>query len=191
MATSAPINVTGTLAFPYLYMPAKDTNEKTGEVRERYRAVLLIEENSDQHKRIQAHLESFYKSQDVNSNEDFYDDELGCLVDPQKLALRVPTLDQKKKYGWKGKVLLSASEGIQPGLWDENNNELLPSDNNKGDNGKLQSTDEVTFRVTFWSQNNTHGKRINANLLGVKHRSNGSRDVGGASARPEASSMDD
>lgn len=84
--------------------------------------------------------------------------------------------DLKDYDGYKDHFYISASNETKPLYLDRAKNKVEESD------GKLYSGCYVIAHISFWTQNNTFGKRINANLLGVQLYRDGEAFSGGGTA---------
>jgi hypothetical protein len=78
--------------------------------------------------------------------------------------------------GYAGNLYLNAGNAIRPLVLNANNAPLTASD------GKPYSGCYVNVIVEIWPQDNQHGKRINASLLGVQFVRDGERLAGGSVA---------
>src|SRR5574341_4705 len=78
--------------------------------------------------------------------------------------------------GYAGNLFLNAGNAIRPLILDANKQPLAAAD------GKPYSGCYVNAFVEIWAQDNQHGKRINASLLGVQFVRDGERLAGGSVA---------
>jgi len=78
--------------------------------------------------------------------------------------------------GYAGNLYLNAGNSIRPLVLDSNKAPLQASD------GKPYSGCYVNAIVEIWAQDNAHGKRVNASLLGVQFVRDGERLAGGSVA---------
>lgn len=78
--------------------------------------------------------------------------------------------------GYAGNLYLNAGNAIRPLVLDANRSALTASD------GRPYSGCYVNAIVEIWAQDNQHGKRINASLLGVQFVRDGERLAGGSIA---------
>jgi len=78
--------------------------------------------------------------------------------------------------GYAGNLYLNAGNTIRPLLLDANRAQLTQND------GKPYSGCYVNAIVEIWAQDNEHGKRVNASLLGVQFVRDGERLSGGSVA---------
>lgn len=78
--------------------------------------------------------------------------------------------------GYAGNLYLNAGNAVRPLILDQNKNPLVVAD------GKPYSGCYVNVFLEIWAQDNQHGKRINASLLGVQFVRDGERLAGGSTA---------
>lgn len=78
--------------------------------------------------------------------------------------------------GYAGNLFLNAGNSVRPLILDQNKNPLAASD------GKPYSGSYVNAFIEIWAQDNQHGKRVNASLLGVQFVRDGERLAGGSVA---------
>ena len=78
--------------------------------------------------------------------------------------------------GYAGNLYLNAGNVIRPLVLDANKSPLTAGD------GRPYSGCFVNLMVEVWAQDNQHGKRINASLLGVQFVRDGERLAGGSTA---------
>jgi hypothetical protein len=78
--------------------------------------------------------------------------------------------------GYSGNYYINAGNTIRPLVLDANKAPLTPAD------GKPYSGCYVNAIVEIWAQDNQHGKRINASLLGVQFVRDGEKLAGGSVA---------
>ncbi len=85
--------------------------------------------------------------------------------------------DRKSEYeGFEGMLYISARSKVRPGVFDQQRNELTQQD------GKPYSGCYVNANLELWAQDNSFGKRINAQLRGVQFFRDGDAFAGGGSA---------
>ncbi len=85
--------------------------------------------------------------------------------------------DSKAEYeGFEGNLYISSRSKIRPSVFDGSRNELNEAD------GKPYSGCYVNASIELWAQDNSFGKRINAQLRGVQFLKDGDRFAGGGSA---------
>ena len=84
--------------------------------------------------------------------------------------------DDKGEYeGFPGNIYISARSKVRPSAFDGQRNEIQESD------GLLLSGYYVNGNIEIWAQDNSYGKRINAQLRGVQHLRKGDVFSGGGS----------
>ena len=96
-----------------------------------------------------------------------------------KAADRLPVHNGDGKAsstGYAGNLYLNAGNAIRPLVLDNNKAPLTAAD------GKPYSGCYVNAIIEVWAQDNQHGKRINASLLGVQFVRDGERLAGGSTA---------
>jgi hypothetical protein len=85
--------------------------------------------------------------------------------------------DSKAEYeGFEGNLYISSRSKIRPSVFDGQRNELSEAD------GKPYSGCYVNASIELWAQDNSYGKRVNAQLRGVQFLKDGDRFAGGGSA---------
>jgi len=90
--------------------------------------------------------------------------------------------EPKKPYdGWEGKFSLVTSESERPKVV---NAKGIPV--SEGDSGVPYAGCFVDAWVSLWTQDNTHGRRVNCNLIAVQFRADGDA----FSSRPDADAID-
>lgn len=83
--------------------------------------------------------------------------------------------DAKADYeGFEGNLFISARAKVRPSVFDQQRQELSEAD------GKPYSGCYVNASVEFWAQDNSFGKRINAQLRGVQFLRDGDAFAGGS-----------
>ena len=83
----------------------------------------------------------------------------------------------KAEYaGYEGNLFVNATNALKPLVVDGNKQPLSVQD------GKPYSGCYVNAKVEIWAQDNKHGKRINASLMGVQFVKDGERLAGGSVA---------
>src|SRR3990167_2507339 len=98
-----------------------------------------------------------------------------------KAADRLPVHSGDAKAasaGYAGNYYLNAGNLIRPLVLDSNKAPLTAAD------GKPYSGCYVNAIIEVWAQDNQHGKRVNASLLGVQFVRDGERLAGGSVATP-------
>ena len=82
--------------------------------------------------------------------------------------------DRKQEYeGFEGNMYVSARSKTRPGIFDGQRNELTQAD------GKPYSGCYVNANLELWAQDNSFGKRINAQLRGIQFLRDGDAFAGG------------
>lgn len=85
--------------------------------------------------------------------------------------------DAKSDYeGFEGNFFVSARSKVKPSVFDQQRQELQEQD------GKPYSGCYVNASIELWAQENSYGKRVNAQLRGVQFLRDGDRFAGGGSA---------
>ena len=98
---------------------------------------------------------------------------LKALIAADKTALH--NGDAKSEYeGFEGNMFVSARSKVRPSIFDQQRNELSEQD------GKPYSGCYVNVSLELWAQDNSYGKRINAQLRGVQFLRDGDAFAGGA-----------
>lgn len=83
--------------------------------------------------------------------------------------------------GWENQFSIATSESVKPKVVSAKGVPL-----SEGDAGAPYSGCYVDAWISLWTQDNTHGKRVNANLIAVQFRKDGEA----FSSRPSADSID-
>lgn len=97
---------------------------------------------------------------------------LKALIAADKICLH--NGDSKSDYdGFAGNLFISARSKVRPSAWDQQRNEISEQD------GLLLSGYYVDAVLDLWAQDNSFGKRINAQLRGVQFRRKGDVFSGG------------
>lgn len=85
--------------------------------------------------------------------------------------------DSKSDYdGFDGMLYVSARSKVRPSTWDGQRNETTQAD------GLIYSGCYVNASLELWAQDNSYGKRVNAQLRGVQFLRKGDAFSGGGSA---------
>jgi hypothetical protein len=106
-------------------------------------------------------------------------DKAGDMLKQLKAADRLPVHNGDAKAssaGYAGNLYVNAGNAIRPTVVDGNRAPLTASD------GKPYSGCFVNAIIEVWPQDNQHGKRINASLLGVQFVRDGEKLAGGSTA---------
>jgi Protein of unknown function (DUF2815) len=106
-----------------------------------------------------------------------------ALESSDKLALH--NGDSKSEYeGFEGNLYVSTRSRVRPSVFDGQRQELTEAD------GKPYSGCYVNASIELWAQDNSYGKRINAQLRGVQFLRDGDAFAGGGKAA-DAEEFDD
>lgn len=155
------------LAFPNLW---KATAPATGG-DEAFSASFLLPKTHKQLPEIQAAFKEVAKAK-WSAKADAM---LKALQAADKTALH--SGDNKAEYeGFEGNLYISARTKVRPSVFDGQRNELTQAD------GKPYSGCYVNVSLELWAQENSYGKRINAQLRGVQFLRDGDAFAGGAKA---------
>jgi hypothetical protein len=83
--------------------------------------------------------------------------------------------DAKAEYdGFEGNLYVSTRSKVRPSVFDQTRNDLTEAD------GKPYSGCDVNASIELWAQDNSFGKRINAQLRGVQFLRDNTAFAGGA-----------
>lgn len=143
-----------------------------GSTKEKYNCAALIEKNDT------ANLKLLSDAV-VNAAQIKWPSNFQERLAELKAADRLPLHNgdgKASKAGYKGRFYINASNDIRPLVLDANKTPLTAAD------GKPYSGSIVNLFVEIWAQDNKHGKRINASLLGVQFVRDGERLAGGSVA---------
>lgn len=153
------------LAFPSLW---KATAPRTGG-EAAFSASFLLPNN---HKQL-AELEAAFKKLAQEKWGAKADAVLKALKQGDKLCLH--NGDSKSEYeGFEGNMFVSARAKTRPGVYDQQRQELTEAD------GRPYSGCFVNVSLELWAQDNSFGKRINAQLRGVQFLRDGDAFAGGS-----------
>lgn len=141
------------LSFPNVFKKAVYEGKDT-----KYEATFLLhkEKQKDLIAKIKKTMEAF-------ANEEYSGDV------PRSLKYALSDGDEKDYDGYPGHMVLKAKSNHRPTVVGRDRAPIVEED------GVLYSGCYVNAIVDFWSQNNTYGKRINCNLLGVQFHADGER----------------
>jgi hypothetical protein len=103
------------------------------------------------------------------------------LPPPDKLCLRDGDLSNRAEY--EGHWTLSARETTRPVVVNKDRSPLVESDD------VIYAGCVVNARIRLWTQDNSYGRRVNANLLGVQFVKDGER-MGGRARIPAEDMFD-
>jgi hypothetical protein len=85
--------------------------------------------------------------------------------------------DAKAEYeGFEGNLFVSSRSRVRPSVFDQQRQELTEAD------GKPYSGCYVNASIELWAQDNSYGKRVNAQLRGVQFLRDGDAFAGGGKA---------
>ena len=141
------------LSFPSLFSPATFNGEAT-----KYEATLLINKTTQAEllDKLQDEIERLVK-----------DNLKGVMPKPDKIALKDG--DGVEYDGYEGHMSLKASNKTRPTVIDRDKSPLTEAD------GRPYAGCYVNAVVEGWVQNNSFGKRVNFNLLGIQFVKDGDR----------------
>lgn len=148
------------LSFPSLFRKAVFNGEET-----KFEATFLLdkEQHADKIKEIKAAISEKVKT-----------DLKGAKIPSDKICLKDG--DEIDYDGYDGCMSIKASNGKRPLVIDNDKTPLSEDDN------RLYAGCYVNAVIELWAQNNSWGKRINANLLGVQFFKDGEPFGDGVSA---------
>lgn len=134
------------LSFPSLFRKSVYNGEET-----KFEATFLLNKKTqaDKIKEIEAAIAASIKE---NLKGAKIGDDKKCLKDG----------DDFEYVGYAGHMSLKASSNKRPLVIDRDKSQLTEED------GRLYAGCRVNATIELWAQNNTYGKRINANLLAVQ-----------------------
>lgn len=133
------------LSFPSLFRKAVFSGEET-----KFEATFLLSKKTqaDKIKEIESAISTLMK------------ETLKSKLGPDKVCLKDG--DDFEYVGYAGHMSLKASSNKRPLVIDRDKSQLTEED------GRLYAGCRVNATIELWAQNNTYGKRINANLLAVQ-----------------------
>lgn len=133
------------LSFPSLFRKAVFSGEET-----KFEATFLLDKKTqgEKIKEIQSAISSMMK------------ETLKAKLGTDKVCLKDG--DDFEYVGYAGHMSLKASSNKRPLVIDRDKSQLIEED------GRLYAGCRVNATIELWAQNNTYGKRINANLLAVQ-----------------------
>jgi hypothetical protein len=134
------------LSFPSLFRKSVYNGEET-----KFEATFLLNKKTqaDKIKEIEAAIAAAIK-----------ENLKGAKLGADKLCLKDG--DDFEYVGYAGNMSLKASSNKRPLVIDRDKSQLTEEDN------RLYAGCRVNATIELWAQNNTYGKRINANLLAVQ-----------------------
>lgn len=155
------------LAFPSLWKPSTPKGSQGGEAA--FSASFLMPKNHRQLPELEAAFKAIAKEKwGVKA-----DVILKALKSGDKLCLH--NGDAKSDYeGFENNMFISSRSKVRPTVFDGQRNELSEAD------GKPYSGCYVNASIELWAQDNSYGKRINAQLRGVQFLRDGDAFAGGA-----------
>jgi hypothetical protein len=179
------------LSFPSLFKAKLPANE-TDPDKAKFKATFLLDpsnaENAAQIKAIKALSAAIEKEQwpkgpgkmkgrcwDQNPTKEQHAASVAAAKEAELEAPEAPY------DGWEGMFSVVTSESVRPKVV---NAKGIPV--SAGDQGAPYAGCFVDAWVSFWTQDNMHGKRVNANLYAVQFRTNGAA----FSSRPKADDID-
>lgn len=148
------------LSFPSLFKKAVFNGEET-----KYEATLLLDKKK--------HAELITELKDA-INEKIKTDLKGAKVASDKICLRDG--EDVSYDGYAGCYSIKAANNRRPIVIDRDKSPLTEAD------GKPYGGCYVNAIIELWCQNNSYGKRINANLLGVQFFADGEPFASGETA---------
>lgn len=148
------------ISFPSLFRKATFSGEET-----KFEGTFLLDkqEQTDQIEKIEAAIEALIK-----------DKLKGTKLKADKICLKDG--DDIDYAGYAGNMSIKASSAKRPLVLDRDRSPLSEED------GRIYAGCYVNAVVELWAQNNTYGKRINANLLGVQFVKDGEPFADGVAA---------
>lgn len=93
--------------------------------------------------------------------------------------------DEKDDEAFEGMWYIKASNSMKPSTYHPDKREAMQDD------GVLYSGCYADVQISLWLQDNKYGKKINANLLGLRHRTDGEPLSGGGGGRAAADEFED
>jgi hypothetical protein len=138
---------------------------------EKYGAAFLLEKNHPSLKQLSDAVIAAAKVKWPTKWED--------MLKQLKAGDRLPVHNGDAKAnsaGYAGRLYVNAGNSIRPTVLDRDKSPLTASD------GRPYSGAVVNAFVEIWAQDNQHGKRVNASLLGVQFVRDGERLAGGSVA---------
>lgn len=148
------------VSFPSLFRKAQFNGEET-----KYEATFLL--NKEEHAATIAEIEKHIQDKIKN-------DLKGAKIGPDKICLKDG--DEIDYDGYAGHMSIKASNNKRPKVIDRDKSPLTEDDD------KLYAGCYVNAVIELWAQNNSWGKRINANLLGVQFAKDGDPFAAGETA---------
>lgn len=148
------------VSFPSLFRKAQFNGEET-----KYEATFLL--NKEEHAATIAEIEKHIQNKIKN-------DLKGAKIGPDKICLKDG--DEIDYDGYAGHMSIKASNNKRPKVIDRDKSPLTEDDD------KLYAGCYVNAVIELWAQNNSWGKRINANLLGVQFAKDGEPFAAGETA---------
>lgn len=148
------------LSFPSLFRKAQFNGEET-----KYEGTFLL--NKEEHAATIAEIERHIQDKIKN-------DLKGAKLGADKICLKDG--DEIDYDGYAGHMSIKASNNKRPKVIDRDKSPLTEDDD------KVYAGCYVNAVLELWSQNNSYGKRINANLLGVQFAKDGEPFAAGETA---------
>lgn len=148
------------ISFPSLFRKATFSGEET-----KFEGTFLLDkqEQADQIEKIESAIEALIK-----------DKLKGTKLKSDKICLKDG--DDIDYAGYAGNMSIKASSAKRPLVLGRDRSPLSEED------GRIYAGCYVNAIIELWAQNNTYGKRINANLLGVQFIKDGEPFADGVSA---------
>lgn len=155
------------LAFPSLWKPTTPKGSSGGEAA--FSASFLLPKNHKQLPELDKAFEALAREKWGPKAAAI----LKALKQGNKLCLHDG--DSKSEYeGFEGNMFVSARSKVRPTVLDQQRQELTEAD------GKPYSGCYVNVSLELWAQDNSYGKRINAQLRGVQFLRDGDAFAGGS-----------
>ena len=148
------------LSFPSLFRKAQFNGEET-----KYEATFLL--NKEEHAATIAEIERHIQDKIKN-------DLKGAKLGPDKICLKDG--DEIDYDGYSGHMSIKASNNKRPKVIGRDKSPLTEDDD------KIYAGCYVNAVIELWSQNNSYGKRINGNILGVQFAKDGEPFAAGETA---------
>jgi len=148
------------LSFPSLFRKAEFNGETT-----KHEATFMLHKERDADK-----IAEIKKAIEVKIKDDLK----GAKVPADKICLKDGDESGRDEYA--GHYTIKAANNKRPKVIDRDKSPLVEDD------GKPYSGCYVNAVVDLWSQNNSYGRRINANLLGVQFFKDGEPFESGSTA---------
>lgn len=166
------------LAFPHIFAPKIQTDEKTGKVSKTYKAAYPIEPGSKNHTIIKEAMQTAAKEKWKDKAPAIFKK----LKEDRKVCFeeRAPSNDEGEVYGgFEDMFVLNSSRNASrrpPTVVDRDRTPLTEED------GKPYGGCYVNAIIDIWAYEGPYGKRVSCELLGVQFVKDGEAFGGGAAA---------